>query len=168
MFDRCVDRADWTRRVLVLPQPRMQLIELPHLSIGSPSEIAMPRVFEVETCKLLQAARGVKAGSQLVGERFVVDETICACRRDGLFVKALGIELPPFDPRDLGADQCRTILEVLRAVRRPSPELPVMRCERLSMPIIRVEAHWFAACGASERGIEMIIRPLQQEDRQRR
>ena len=37
LFDRCFDRARWTRRALVLPQPRMELIELPHLSVGAPA-----------------------------------------------------------------------------------------------------------------------------------
>src|SRR5262245_4255379 len=43
-FDGYFDRACWTRRALVLPQSRMKLIELPHLSVGSPSNIAPPRV----------------------------------------------------------------------------------------------------------------------------
>src|SRR6516164_3056128 len=37
LFDRRFDRASRTRRTLVLPQPRMELIELPHLSICSAS-----------------------------------------------------------------------------------------------------------------------------------
>ena len=45
LFDRRFDRARWTRRALVLPQPRMELIELPHLSVGSPSKIARDRAF---------------------------------------------------------------------------------------------------------------------------
>src|SRR5215510_13007800 len=48
MFDRRLDRARWTRRALVLPQRWMQLIELPHLSIGSPPKIALPRISQVE------------------------------------------------------------------------------------------------------------------------
>src|SRR6516162_10414789 len=44
MFDRRFDRARWPLRALALPQPRMQLIELPHLSVGAPSEITIPRV----------------------------------------------------------------------------------------------------------------------------
>src|SRR5215469_3558263 len=39
IFDRRFDRATRTRRTLVLPQPRMELIELPHLSICSPSQV---------------------------------------------------------------------------------------------------------------------------------
>src|SRR6516162_7000369 len=48
LFDRRLDRARWTRRALVLPQPRMELIELPNLSVGSPSEIALPCLSQVE------------------------------------------------------------------------------------------------------------------------
>src|SRR5262249_10435866 len=45
LFDRCLDRACWSVRALVLPQPRMQLIELPHLPVGAPPEITIPSVF---------------------------------------------------------------------------------------------------------------------------
>src|SRR6516162_1510921 len=44
MFDRRFDHARWTRRTLVLPQPRIELVELPYFSIGSPSKIALPCV----------------------------------------------------------------------------------------------------------------------------
>src|SRR5215469_14828495 len=40
IFDRCLNRTRWTPRAVVLPQPRMELIELPHLSVGAPSQIA--------------------------------------------------------------------------------------------------------------------------------
>src|SRR5215469_6530781 len=43
LFDRCLDRTGWTWRALVLPQPWMEVIELPHLSLGTPPEITLPR-----------------------------------------------------------------------------------------------------------------------------
>src|SRR5215831_18812159 len=91
LFDRCFDRARWTWRTLVVPQSRIELIELPHLSVGSPSKIALPRVSEVEMRNLLEAARRIKAGGQLVGERLVMNKAVCACRRDGALVKAHSI-----------------------------------------------------------------------------
>jgi hypothetical protein len=45
----------------VLSQPRMELIELPDLSVGAPSQIAPPRVSQVVMRDLLEAARCVKA-----------------------------------------------------------------------------------------------------------
>src|SRR5215831_13455668 len=45
MFDRRFDHARWTRRTLVLPQPRMELVELPHLSVSAPPDIAVSCVF---------------------------------------------------------------------------------------------------------------------------
>ena len=35
LLDRRFDGARWTRQTLVLPQPRMELLELPHLAVGS-------------------------------------------------------------------------------------------------------------------------------------
>src|SRR5215469_612072 len=45
MFDRCFDRARWHSRALVQPQMRIELIELPHLSVGAPPEITISCVF---------------------------------------------------------------------------------------------------------------------------
>src|SRR5262249_26790902 len=112
LFDRCFDPARWTRRALVPPQPRMELIELPHLSIGSPPQIALPCVSQVETREVLQAARRVKAGSQFVSERLVVDEAACACRRDGALVEVHGIEWPSLDAGNLSAHKGDPVLEV--------------------------------------------------------
>ena len=47
-------------------------------------------------------------------------------RTDGLFVKGHGLPLATLDPRDLRTDQCGAILEILRAVRRPPLDPPVM------------------------------------------
>src|SRR6516164_2538220 len=126
LFDRCLDRACWTGRVLALPQPRMELLELPHLSVGSPSEIALPRVSQVEMRDLLEAAGRVKARGQLVGERLVVYEPVCACRHDGALIQLHGIEGASLDMDNLSADQRCTILEVLRAIRRPGLKLSLV------------------------------------------
>src|SRR6516225_6699883 len=97
----------------------MKLIELPHLSVGTPSQIAPPRLSQVKMRNLLEAARRVKAGSQLVGEGFVVDKAVSACRHDGALVQVHGLKRASLDSGNLSADQCCTILEVLRTSRRP-------------------------------------------------
>src|SRR5262249_11568587 len=111
LFDRCFDRTRWTRRALVLPEPRMELIELPHLSVGSPSQIAPPRVSQVEMCDFVEATRRVKAGSQLVGERLVVDKAVRACRRDSALVEIHGLERASLDTGNLRAHQGDPVLE---------------------------------------------------------
>src|ERR1700738_1134769 len=68
---------------------------------------------------LLEATGRIEAGSEFIGERLVVNKAVGAGRADGLFVEALGIELPAFDPRDLSADQRGAVLEIVRAIRRP-------------------------------------------------
>ena len=82
---------------------------------------------------LLETARRVEARGELVGERLVVDKAVCARRADGLFVKALGVELAAFDACDLGADQRGAVLEILRAILRPDFELPVVSGQSLEM-----------------------------------
>ena len=104
----------------------MKLFELPHLAIGSPTQIAVARVLQIHTGNLLEATRRVEAGSEFIGERLIVDKAVGAGRADGLFVEALGIDFPAFDPRYLGADQRGAVLEIVRAIRRPELELPVV------------------------------------------
>src|SRR5262245_63174454 len=104
MFDRRFDRTRRTCRAPGVPQPRMELIELPHLSVSSPSGIAIPCVIQVEVRDLLEAARRVKACRKFVRERFNVHEVVRARRTDRFFVEALCVELAIFDSGDLGAD----------------------------------------------------------------
>ncbi len=147
---------------------RIELIELPHLPIGTPERIARPRVAQVCRAGRLEPALQIKAAGEFVGQRLVVDKAVAAGGADGSLVEVHRLERSPLDARNLRADQRRTILEVLRAVRGPGPELSVVRRERLSMLRVRIRAHGLAACGTRERGIEVVFRPLQQKDRQRR
>src|SRR5262249_28553371 len=133
MFDRCLDRTRWTGHAVVLPQPRIQLVELPHLSVGSPSEITTPCVCQVEMCDFLEAARRVKAGSQLIGERLVVDEAVCLGRLDRPFVKTLRIQLATFQSGNLSTDKGGAVLEIFGAALCPDSDLFVMRGQGLQM-----------------------------------
>src|SRR5262249_44955003 len=104
MLDRRFDRTHRTPPGLFLLQLRMEFIELPYLSVGAPSQIAAPRVFQVETRDVLEAARSVKASSQLAGERFNMHEVVRSRRADRFFVEALCVEFPIFDSGYLGAN----------------------------------------------------------------
>src|SRR5262249_6392626 len=128
-----------TRRTLVPPQPRMELIELPHLSICSPSQVGVSCILQVEMRKLLEATNGVKAGRQLIGEAFNVHESVGARRTDRLFVEALRVEFPIFDPSYLGADDCGAAFKILRAVFHPFRELSVAgtQCRDVLLEVIR-------------------------------
>src|SRR5215475_1343368 len=159
MLDRCLDRARWTRRALLLTQPRMELIELPHLSVGAPPDVATPRVSQVDMRDLVEAARGVKAGGKLVGERFVVHKAICARCRDGALVQVHGIEWAAVQAGDLSADQRRAVREIVRAALRKDLELTVTaghRLEVLSAVAFVVEV---AASGVRKRGEKTMFRP---------
>src|SRR5262249_38217612 len=154
----------WTRRALVLPQLRMELIELAHLSVGTPPQIAPPRISQVEMCNLLEAAVRVKAGSQLIGKRLVVNKSVCACRSDGALVQVHGLEWACRETGNLGADQRRTILEVLRTIRCPAQKLSLVPFDRFSMHGVWISANGLAACSAGQRGIEVIFLHLQHKE----
>src|SRR3954451_3330511 len=48
VFDGRTDRAPRARHRRLVPELRIELIELPHLAIGSPTEVAVPGVSQVE------------------------------------------------------------------------------------------------------------------------
>src|SRR5262245_38101642 len=163
MFDRCLDRTGWTPCTFVLPQSRMELVELPHLSVGTPSQVGVSCVLQVEMRKLLETTSGVKAGRQLIGEPFNVHESVGARRADRLFVEALRIELPIFDPGNLGSDQRCMILEILRTIRRQRPKLSLVHTKCFSMHRVGVGTHRLAPCSAAKASIEMAFGLLQRK-----
>src|SRR5262249_33877431 len=124
MLDGRFDRARCPgRRALILAQPRMKLIELPHLAIGPPTQIAVAGILQVHPSDLLEATGRVEAGGELIGQRLIVNKAAGASRADGLLVEPLGIEYPAFNPRHLRAHEGESILEVVRAVLRPYSKL---------------------------------------------
>src|SRR5262249_14067806 len=138
-------------------------IELPHFAVGSPPDIALSRLSQVQIRDLREPARRVEAGSQLISKRLVVDKAVCACRRDGALVQVHGLEWASLDTGNLGADERGTILEILRAIRRPCPKLSLVPPNCFSLLGASVEADGIALCGPSQRGIEVIVRLLQDE-----
>src|SRR6516162_4779403 len=104
---------------MLLPKARVQAVELSHLSICTPCCVAGTGVAQVGVGKLIEAACAVEGGSAFVGEALVVDEAGYASRVDGHFVQAHGGKVTAFDPGSLGAYQCRTVFEVIRAIRGP-------------------------------------------------
>src|SRR5262249_10847882 len=56
LFDRRFDRSHWGWRAPALPQPRMELVELSHFSICSPSQVTVTSAFQVEMCDFLETA----------------------------------------------------------------------------------------------------------------
>src|SRR6516162_1304928 len=148
MFDRRFDRARWHLRALVLPQMRIELIKLPHLSVGAPSQVAVAGVTQIGVCDLGEITCSVEAGGKLVGKRFVLDETACACRRDGTLVQVHGVKRPSLNAGDLGSDQRGTIVEILWTIRRPGPKLSLMPSKCFSMLGVRVGTDGLAPSGA--------------------
>src|SRR5260370_23104875 len=112
---------------------RIKLFELPHFAERAPPKIAVPRVSQIGVGDGLEAARRIEAGSEFIGERLIVNKAVGASRANGLFVKALGLQFPLFQTRELGANQCRPGCEPCRTVVCPDRYLLEMRCQRLQM-----------------------------------
>jgi hypothetical protein len=99
-----------------------------------------------------KAACRVEPCGELAGDGFVLDESVLPSQPDGLFVETLGVELPPFDSGDLGADQRGAVAEVRGAVIRPYLELPKMRGESFQVRRMLVGGSRVAVCGSCKRG----------------
>src|SRR5947208_9611879 len=104
MLDRDADRAPRSGHSLFFfLKLSIHLIKLAHLAIGSPTQVALPGVSQVEMRDLLEAPGSVEARGEFIGERLILDKAVRVCGADGLFVKMLGIELAALDACDLRA-----------------------------------------------------------------
>jgi hypothetical protein len=122
LFDGRPDRVRRPGRWLFLTQFRMQANELSGLAVGSPAQIAVQRVSQIEKRELAEAARCVEARGDFVGERLVMDEAAPVGRPDGLLVKVHGIERATFDAGDLRPDKRGAVGEIFGAVVSQCPE----------------------------------------------
>src|SRR5262245_13576065 len=111
----------------------MQLLELPHLTSGSPTEVVVPGIPQVSVRDLLEAQCPIKACREFVSERLIVDKAICVRRADGPVVKTRGFALATFDARYFRTDQCGAVLEILRAMLSPDSQLPVVSTQCFDM-----------------------------------
>src|SRR6185436_3994676 len=139
----------------------VSLLELPYFSVGAPLPVAVPGVPEVSPGNFLEASTRVETRRQFVGECLVLNKLVLACRLDGRFVQVLGVQLSTFDAGDFRADQERAVLEILVAVLRPFPELPVVGGQGLEMLTAFIGGRRITTCGMAQRTIEMGFRRLQ-------
>ena len=135
----------------------MGLVELTHLSVRAPAQIAVAGVAQIGVGDRFEAARGMKLGGEFVGQGLVLDETVLARRPDRFFVEAHCIQVPAFEARDLGADQRRATVKVLRAVLGPERELRVMSRRALSRCCARSSADVLVSRRSRESGVEMVF-----------
>lgn len=139
----------------------MHLVELSHLPIGSPTHIAVAGVQPVQAGNLPEATRRIKARGEFVRERLIVYKPIAAGRADGLFIGSLRVELAALQPSNLGADQRRTILEIVRAIRCPGQELPVMHSDGSQALPALAGRRGTAEGRLRQRGVKVIFRCFQ-------
>ena len=92
VLNRCQYRRRRISDRLVHSELRIELLELANLSVGSPAQVAVPRVPQIGRRDLLETARRVEASRKLVGNRLVVYEAVFVRRADGLLIQLLSIQ----------------------------------------------------------------------------
>ena len=140
---------------------RVSVVQLTNFSVGPPPQIAGSSIPQISARYRLEAARRIEIRGKLVREALVLDEALLPGGPDGRFVEALGIELPAFDPRDLGADQRGAVLEIFGAIRRPDLQLPMMRSDSVYVLLSLAGRRGVAIGGSRQRGIKVMLGFLQ-------
>ncbi|CAB3810405.1 hypothetical protein LMG28614_07270 [Paraburkholderia ultramafica] len=148
VVDRRRDRARRAGRRRFCPQVRIQFLELPYLAVGTPTQVAVARVLQIHPGNLLKTARRIEAGREFAGERLIVDKAMLLRRVDRLLVELLGVKHAAFDAGDLSPDQCGTVFEILRAIRCPYLELPVMPSQSVYVVLPLAGCRASAGCSA--------------------
>src|SRR5262245_12496199 len=134
LFDRCLDRAHWTRRAPVQSEQRMELIQLPHLAVGAPTKIAVPSVPQIGMGNCLETAMRKESGRKFVGQSLVLHESMLPSGLYRPLVQVFGVEFTPLKASYLRRDQQRAVREIVRTLLRPCLELAVMLVKHLEMP----------------------------------
>src|SRR5437870_12611605 len=80
MLDGRPDGALRIGRQLLGAEMGMKVIELPHLALGAPEQVAVPGLPQVEMRDVLEAARCIETRGKLARECLVVDEAVRSCR----------------------------------------------------------------------------------------
>ena len=158
LFRRHRERARRPGRGFFLAKVRILLPELPHLAIGSPTNIGVPGVAQIEIGDLVEPSTSIEFGSPFVGDCLILDEATVTRRTDRLFIEAHRVDIAALDARNLRAHQRGAVLEMLRATLRPDLQLPMMGSQSVEVRPSLVGSCGIATGGFGQRTVKAIIR----------
>ena len=127
LLNGCIDRRTQHRRDRFLREPWVQSLELPYLTERPPAQIALPRIAQIRLRDPFHAACGVESRGRLMGDSFVLNEAVLACRSDGLLIQTHGFGAPTLDARELCRRQSVLVGEGRRIGFGPFAQLLPMR-----------------------------------------
>src|SRR5712671_162467 len=136
---------------------RVQLVELSHFGVGSPSLVAVPSFSEVEIRECFEAPRRMEPRGQLIRQSFVLEEALLARGPNGLLIQAFGLQFPAFQASNLRANQRGPVCEIFRTVLRPEREALVMLGQRPGMFPSLVRSCRIRRGRSRERCIEVVV-----------
>ncbi len=141
-------------------QVRVAFVKLPDLAERAPPEVAVPGFPHIEVRELLEASRGIELRGQLMGKPLVLHETVLPSRLNRLLVKALGVEIAPFDAGDLSRHQRMLIGECGRTVFGPLAQLFPMRRQEIAPRHLLVLGGFLTERCNRQRGIVKVVEHL--------
>src|SRR5712671_6721209 len=136
---------------------RVQLVELSHFGVGSPSLVAVPSFSEVEIRECFEAPRRMEPRGQLIRQSFVLEEALLARGPNGLLIQTFGLQFPAFQASNLRANQRRSVCEILWTVLRPEREALVMFGQCPGTPPSLIRSCRIRRGRCRERCIEVVV-----------
>jgi len=100
---------------------------------------------------------GEERGRKLVGESFILDETVFECRFNGLFVQAHSVAVSPFEARNLSRYQRVLVGEGRWIVFRPLAQLFKVRRQEAAPPRLLVGGSVLIERRHRQRGVVEIV-----------
>src|SRR5580658_9212841 len=131
------------------------MVQLRYFAISPPTLIAIPGFVQIRICKRLETTSCVEARGDLVGYRFIVNESVCVRRANGFFVKAFGLDNAAFYSRDFSTHECGTVFKIVWAILRPNYQLPMTSSESLEMVSLLIRRGRIPRRSVGERAIEV-------------
>ncbi len=113
-------------------QPGMALVELPDFPERTPAQVAVPGISQTAMRDPIDAACGVEPRRDLVGQAFVLHESVLASRLYRLLVKTHGISVATFEARDLARHQGVFIAERRWIIFGPLAQLFTVRRQEVA------------------------------------
>ena len=160
-----LDRAKGRRGTLRNGKMRIEVIELPHFSVGAPAEITGPRVAQICVCESLEAAGHVEAGGRLIGQALVLREIAVARRSNRLFIQPLCVEFSALDAGYFRRNQRMLVGERRRTVFGPLSQLFLVPRQEFSPSVLLVSCRARIERRHRQRGIVRILEELYPDGR---
>jgi hypothetical protein len=139
---------------------RVALVELLHLAVRAPLEVATPGVPQIDLRDFLDAPAGVEPGGDFTRQRLVLNKAVVVGGSYRLLVQTHCISVPPFEAGDLGGHERAFVGEGRRIVFGPFAQLFLGRRQEVTPSLLLVGRTVLIERRHRQRRIVKVVEPL--------